>query len=167
MMTTDEVIDLLTLIKGCDNRHVGDATVVIWTEVARQAGWTPAHARRAVFEHIAYEPDKYLQPGHITARITTEQRRVARACPRFDPPFNLADDPRAEIQWLRERRDDWIAEAMRAWAMGQPIADLSGSSDENPKRSELPADPRFGELRRFADRIAIGPAPIDDGELEQ
>lgn len=162
MMTTDEIIDLLTLIAGCDNRKIGDATVVIWSEIARQAAWTPGSARRAVFEHVAHEPDRYLQPGHITQRIADEQRRVARACPRFDPPFELADDPAAEIRWLRNQRDRWISVAMRAWADGCPVSDVTTPVLDNPKRSELPADPRFASLRRFTHRAAVGPVREDD-----
>nr|MDQ3578024.1 hypothetical protein [Actinomycetota bacterium] len=69
-MTTDEVIDLLTLVAGFDQRTVGHADVTAWDLVARLENWTLPVAMRAVVEHHrAHAQRGRIRPAHVTDQI--------------------------------------------------------------------------------------------------
>jgi hypothetical protein len=78
MMTTDDVVDLLSAITAYDNRNAGAANVLAWAKAAELGRWTLPEALDAVHAHFAEDP-AYLMPAHITARVkATRQDRALR-----------------------------------------------------------------------------------------
>ncbi len=122
-MTPLEVATLLAVIASFDQRTVGESDVIAWREVAIEQRWTLALARRAVIQHHGVE-DERIKPSHITRRIEAARKAVVAALPQDDlaPPQELANDPRAEIAWLRDRRDELTSIGLAQWADGRRVA---------------------------------------------
>ena len=98
-MDRDEVIALLQVANGYDNRKIDGIAVAAWSESARRARWTLAEAVDAVHEHYANAPREYLMPGHVTERVRAARRHPApmsevRA---LDPPPPASPERRAEV----------------------------------------------------------------------
>lgn len=74
MLTTDDVIDLLTLAAAYDRRTVGAADVAAWTDAARRGRWTRDQALDAVKAHYATST-AWLMPGHVAELIRAERRQ--------------------------------------------------------------------------------------------
>lgn len=125
-MTADNVIDLLTLVAAYDQRTVGHDDVQAWLLIANAEDWTLPRARRAVVEHHRRGADRpRLRPAHITDALDDLRRTISRSALRVDltPPRHLADHPRAEIAWRRERAEALIDAGMDAWARGEQLPD--------------------------------------------
>ncbi|CRK59046.1 hypothetical protein [Alloactinosynnema sp. L-07] len=164
-MTEDEVIDLLTLVAAGDRRTVGHADVEVWLGVAEDDGWTFPRARRALREHRRTSTD-WVTPAHLCAHITAA-RKTARSKFTEDvcPPQYLADDPRAEIAWRRQRADRWTEHALDVWA------DTGTVPDDLPQRAEHGETMRpelGGAVARLARRFGITgagkPQPADPNQ---
>jgi hypothetical protein len=127
-VTTDDVIDLLTMIAAYDQRTVGEDDVRAWTLIARAENWTTPLAQRAVIEHHRANADRgRIRPAHITDTIRQARETIRRAVLTRDlqPPRELADNPRAEINWKRQTIHDTTEAALAAWASGQPLPQLT------------------------------------------
>ena len=124
-MNHDEVCALLATAMAYDNRKPGDAAVHVWTEQAKLEGWTYHAAVRAIHEHYR-RSTAFLMPGHITEILNEVRAQIRRqiAGDRFPPPRELADDPRAEIEWRRRRYAEFTERAMLAWAKGEQVPEL-------------------------------------------
>jgi len=94
-MTTDEVIDLLTVLATYDRRTVGRADVLAWHESAKRAGWTFDEALDAAHDHHAERTD-WCKPGHITERIRASRKSdmPPRFVPQLDGPEAADDETR-------------------------------------------------------------------------
>lgn len=141
-MTTDEIIDLLSLIAAYDQRTVGEADVEAWLAIADAEAWTMPAARRAVIEHHRRGSDKpRIRPAHITDTIRQVEETIRRTVLHTDlvPPRELADHPAAEREWRRAYIAEVKASALAAWAdSGDPRVALPPS--------EVPAEPSPRQL---------------------
>lgn len=118
-MTTDEIIDLLSLIAAYDQRTVGEADVEAWLAIADAEAWTWPAAKRAVIEHHRQGSEKpRIRPAHITDTIRMVEDTIRRTVLHTDltPPRELADDPAAEREWRRSYIAEVKAAALAAWA---------------------------------------------------
>ncbi|MET8648503.1 hypothetical protein [Nocardia aurea] len=99
-MTRDEVLELLQVANGYDNRKIDNIMAACWSESARRARWTFHEAVDAVHEHFASgKPREYLMPGHVTEHVRASRRYPApmseiRA---LDPPPPASEEKRAEV----------------------------------------------------------------------
>jgi hypothetical protein len=131
-MTPNETIDLLTLIATFDQRTVGEADVAAWHAIAAECSWTFPLARRAVLEHHKRGGDKpRIRPAHITDTIDTARTLIRKQVFSRDlvPPRELADDPRAELEWRRRHITDVTERALQAWAGGEPLPQLEAAPE--------------------------------------
>ena len=93
-MTRDDIIDLLSVVTGGDNRNATEATVAVWTEVAKQGRWTKREAIDAVIGHFA-ESTEYLMPAHITQRIRAARRTESEVFRALPGPARASEETRA------------------------------------------------------------------------
>ncbi|MDI3315861.1 MAG: hypothetical protein QJR12_16775 [Mycobacterium sp.] len=136
-MTPDEIIDLLTLIASFDQRTIGETDIVAWHQIATECGWTWPLARRAVLEHHKRGGDRpRIKPGHITDAIEAARAQIRRQVFQRDlvPPKELADNPRAELEWRRRHIAEVTERALNAWANGQPLPQLEAEPNNEPRR---------------------------------
>jgi hypothetical protein len=100
---------------------VTDADLDYLMIMSQDGGWDYRQAVRAFVEHGNNHPGEFFEAGHITQRVK-EVRKEIRArwyCP--DPPRELAEDPRAEIEWRRRACDVFTDRNLALWASGQPL----------------------------------------------
>src|SRR5437763_5817368 len=141
-MTEQEVRALLALAMSYDNRKFpGDANIAAWMEQANRNGWTFVTAREAIHQFHSTSPDKFLSPSHITAIIEDVRARIRKhlaedMCP---PPRELRDDPRAEIEWRRNRAAEYTQQVLDAWARGEELPELEQPALEGRERPQLGA----------------------------
>ena len=101
-MTGEEIIDLLTLCAGFDQRTVGKADVTAWGLAIESApvAVTIEDACRAVVAHYADQPETRIMPAHVIDRVrrlrTTRIEAVVEPAPDVDPDNIPA--------WLTRRR---------------------------------------------------------------
>jgi len=81
MMTRDQIIELLQLIRIHDNRHVDEPTIAVFTAAAQRASWTLPEAREAILDHYTNTTGEWLMPGHITTHIKHTQQETLRNLP--------------------------------------------------------------------------------------
>lgn len=118
-MHRTEIVDLLSLIATYDQRTVGQADVEAWFTIAEMAGWSFPLAQRAVAEYHVRGGDKpRIKPGHITDALDRVREAVRRNILNVEllPPLELADDPRAEIEWRRDEIKRIKQGALDEWA---------------------------------------------------
>lgn len=142
-MTEDEIVDLLTYAAASDRRTVGRSDVVAWSDAATDHDWTFNTARRAIRTYYGTATGQPIWPGHVTEIISGVRTRIRRA---LDPdlyraPADLADNPRAEREWIKARIAAHVSTALEAWANTGQVADT-------PERAELVA-------RQVTERLAL------------
>ena len=101
-MNRDEMTALLGLMAARDGRTVGRVEVEAWLEDAGQ--WDFQTARAAVARHYQRSRE-FMRPLDLTQGIKAIRLERIEAAGPIVPPAHLADDPRAEIDWLRARRE--------------------------------------------------------------
>lgn len=147
MMTPDEVIDLLSLAAGFDQRTVGHDDVRAWGLIANEDDWTLPLACRALVEHAKIDPMP-ARPAHIKAIIDGVRKKIrAQFTEDVCPPRELADDPRAEIEWRRKRVADYTQRALDCWAVDGQIPEL----DQRVALGETLRPELSAEVKRFAE----------------
>ncbi len=167
-MTPEQTFDLLTLIAGFDRRTVGESDVVAWHTIATECGWTFPLARRAVVEHHKRGANKsFLMPAHITDAIDTARATIRRQVFVRDlvPPKDLADDPRAELEWRRRHIADVTERALNAWANGQPLPQLEATPASEPGQPPENVADMIGNRFRLPDHAQPrrrNPAPASE-----
>lgn len=153
-MTPDETIDLLTLIATFDQRTVGESDVAAWHTIATECHWTYPLVRRAVLEHHKRGGDKpRIRPGHITDAIDGARALIRKQVFSRDlvPPKELADDPRAELEWRRRHIADVTDRALSAWANGEPLPQIEAAAVETGGRGRMAGlVGNFGRMPRSA-----------------
>ena len=129
-MTDDEIIDLLTMIAAYDQRTVGEADVVAWGAVSADQGWTYARAAKAVRVYYGSGGTKpRITPAIVSQTIDDAVKLIRLRLFRGDltPPRELRDDPRAEIDWRRQRSREMTERALDAWSCDRPLSRLDAS----------------------------------------
>jgi len=75
-MERDQIVALLQVVQGYDNRTIDRSMVSSWMQAATRGRWKPDTAEDAVHEHYAASTD-WLMPGHVTARVRASARQPA------------------------------------------------------------------------------------------
>jgi hypothetical protein len=138
-MTRDEIFDLLMLIAAGDQRTVGESDVEFWHTIATECGWTFLLAKRALIEHHKRGSDKRrITPAHITDAIDNARALIRKQVFSRDlvPPRDLADNPRAELDWRRRHIAAVTERALNAWANGEQLPAIEAApADDQPARN--------------------------------
>lgn len=71
-MNTEDIIDLLTIAQSVDNRTFGEPDVIMWQKVLD--GFDRDDCTEAIVAFRREQPDTWLQPGHIVARVKSMRR---------------------------------------------------------------------------------------------
>jgi hypothetical protein len=115
MISRNDVIRLLAMAAGGDQRTVGDDDADFWHAVAIQERWTFPAARRAVIEHYSRGADRpRITPAAVTDRIRDLRRRAAES---FELPRIPDNQPPHEYPaWLRGQQARHIDALLHNWA---------------------------------------------------
>lgn len=108
-MDRREVNILLALMAARDGRTVGQVEVEAWFEDIGR--WDLPTAREAIHRHYSTTRD-FMRPFDLIQHIRAIRRERLDAAGAILPPRELADDPAAEIEWMRR--------AWEAVAAGRP-----------------------------------------------
>lgn len=101
-MSTDEVIDLLTLMASYDRRKVGEADVAAW--YAAMGDLAFSDSRDAVIAHYR-DSTEWIMPAHVRRRVAAiRQARLDAAGP-TEIPQELANRPIEAREWLQRTRN--------------------------------------------------------------
>lgn len=162
-MTRSQMVDLLSLIAAYDQRTVGHTDVDAWFLVATTERWTSPLAQRAVVDFHRRSAERgRIRPAHITDAIEQARQAVRRIVLHrpLDPPRDLADDPRAEIEWRRQRMDELTDEALAAWCRGEPVEAYAPPAIDGPRddHERLAAEKVRGQAKALANRKRVAPA---------
>jgi hypothetical protein len=68
VISTNDVVDLLSAVTAYDTRNATPATILAWTEAGNRSRWTYQEALDAIHAHYA-ESTEFVMPAHVTARI--------------------------------------------------------------------------------------------------
>jgi hypothetical protein len=143
-MNHQEVAALLGLISARDGRAIGQVEVEAWHEDLGR--WDFATARQAVARHYASSRD-FARPFDVIKMIRAIREERLVAAGQITPPPELADNPAAEIAWVRNRRE--------AIAAGRVPPTDGGEALLGRKRHEL-AD----QVKALASSKAIPTGPV-------
>jgi hypothetical protein len=99
-VTRDEVIDLLTVMTAFDRRTGGPSDVDAWQAAVGDLDFEDA--RDAAVGHYR-DTDAWLMPAHIRRRVKAIRAARLERAPVSGPPEELADNPAAYIQALRDQ----------------------------------------------------------------
>lgn len=156
-MTTDEVIDLLTLMVSFDRRTVGEADVAAWALAVGDLAY--GDAQEAVVRHYRDRRD-FLMPADIRVLVKSiRNERVARSLIPAPSP-ELADNPAAYKAAL--------AASVRRAADGElpaaPELPAIAGSGQSERRGGQPAALAQALTETRAALAAARRQPQDEGE---
>jgi len=146
-MNRQEVTALLALMSGRDGRAVGQVEIEAWLEDLGR--WDFDTAREAVRRHYTTTRD-FARPFDVIKLIRAVRDERLIAAGHITPPARLADNPAAEIAWMRSRREAIAAGRIPPTAATEEL--LRGS--EHPEIT--------GQVRAIAASMAVPPAPVTD-----
>jgi len=128
-MNRDEITALLAMATALDRRTTGDSDITAWQGIANDEHWTLPWAAKALREHYGRNRE-WLMPSDITKRINEVRTRIRRTLDHdlYRAPADLADDPRAEIAWVKNRLADHVTAALDAWAATGQIAETPAAA---------------------------------------
>lgn len=114
-ITRNDVVRLLALAAGADQRTVGEHDVVLWHEAAKLHRWTFPAASRVIIEHYASGADRpRITPAAVTDRLRTLRGKAAES---FDLPRIPADVPDADWpRYLRAQLAEHTDQVLAGWA---------------------------------------------------
>ncbi|WP_029924022.1 hypothetical protein [Nocardia otitidiscaviarum] len=104
-MNRDDVIHLLQVIHGYDNRKIDAISIEAFSQSARRANWTLAAALDAVHDYYAFTPRGWVMPGDITERVRASRRQPAPVAElrALGAPPPASPERRAEVMRLVRR----------------------------------------------------------------
>lgn len=140
-MRSKEMLDLLILISGLDNRIVADETVTSWMRIVGHLSFDEAAA--AVDVHFSTPNHAYLMPAHLIA-LTSHGARNAR------------QDLAADVRSAKARRlvpASWPERQPLEPAVAHRLAELRRDDREVVRQLEVAND------------LAAHRSPIDTGLL--
>lgn len=156
-ITRNEVVALLALAAGADQRTVAAEDVMLWHGIAQAERWTPAAAQRAIIEHYSRGADRpRITPAAITDRIRTLRGRAAES---FEAPVIPPGLPNHDYPpWLRQQLAEHVDQQLHKWATtGQEPSRALPTPGKSHSLGELIAnapDHVRAELKAGAKRIA-------------
>lgn len=101
-MNFEEAGELLARVAAFDRRTTGEPDIVAWGLALADVDYHDA--AQVVVDHYKNSND-WITPADVRGRVARLRReRIAAAGPIL-PPAELADDPIAELAWLREARE--------------------------------------------------------------
>lgn len=114
-ITRNDVIKLLALAAGADQRTVADEDILMWHAIAQQQNWIPAAAQRVIIDHYSRGADRpRITPAAITDRLRALRNQAAES---FEAPVIPADLPDSIYPaWYRGLLADHIDEQLERWA---------------------------------------------------
>lgn len=143
MITRNEIVKLLALCAGADQRTVAPEDVALWHGIAQTERWQAAAAQRAIIEHYAHGADRHrITPAVISDRLRAIRGRAAESfeAPKIPPGLANVDYPGWVRTLLREHVDGQLTE----WA----------TTGAEPSRS-LPIEPAL--IRNLKELTAAAP----------
>ena len=143
MITRNDIVRMLVMAAGGDQRTVGDEDVRFWLQVAQVERWHPAAAARVVFLHYCRGADKpRLTPAQVSDRLRTLRNQAAES---FELPRIPAGLPDAEYPaWLRRQLAAHCDAQLERWA----------STGEEPSRA-LPLAGGVADLTELVTRAPL------------
>lgn len=114
-ISRNDVVRLLALAAGADQRTVGDEDIALWLGAARMQRWTATAAAAAIVEHYSAGADRpRITPAAITDRIRAIRRVAAQT---FELPVMPDDLPTRDYpRWFRAQRDHHVDTLVERWA---------------------------------------------------
>lgn len=113
-ISRNDVVRLLALAAGGDQRTVAAEDVALWHTIATHQRWTFPVAQRVVIEHYSAGGDRRrIDPATITDRIRELRGRAAESfeAPRIPDGLPNRDYP----AWLRARLAEHVDRALDRW----------------------------------------------------
>lgn len=117
-MNFEEAGELLARVASFDRRTNGEPDIVAWGLALADVDY--ADAAQAVVDHYR-ETSEWITPAAVRDRVRRIRRTRIDAAGPITPPAELADDPQAELAWVRAERNR-IASGMSP----QPRQELPG-----------------------------------------
>jgi hypothetical protein len=142
-ITRNDVVKLLALAAGADQRTVAAEDVTLWHGIAQAERWTAPAAQRAIIEHYSRGADRpRITPAAITDRLRTLRGRAAES---FEAPRLPDGLPNAEYPaWLRAQLRRHVDALVQRWAT---------TGDEPPRAlTQAPA-----QVRSLPELVARAP----------
>lgn len=122
MITNEQALNLYELTQLGDNRKPPlPAQLMLWRKISQQGAWSYEQAVQAIIEFRSGHPGEYFEPGHVSVRVAELRKQIRERwyCP--DPPYELADDPRAELEWKRRAAEEFTERNLERWTSGLPL----------------------------------------------
>lgn len=146
-MNDDQIGQLLQGMAARDRRTCGVADVIAWVEDIGDLKYADAH--EAMKRHYATSDD-WLMAKHIRAGVKAIREDRLKRNPLPDPPFGIAEDARAYLDWLRDTTEQ--------------IADGTLVTEHDVKPAVNQMRPELRELLGSFGRIPE-PGPEEPGSL--
>jgi hypothetical protein len=145
VITRNDVVKLLALAAGADQRTVAEEDVMLWLAIAQQERWLPSCAQRAIIEHYSRGADRpRITPAAITDRLRALRGQAAESFEAPVIPESLSG--RDYPAWYRSQLAAHIDLQLDRWA----------NTGQEPDRS-LPAPSQNHSL---AELVANAPAHV-------
>lgn len=127
-ITRNDVIKLLALAAGADQRTVADEDILMWHAIAQPQNWVPAAAQRVIIDHYSHGADRpRITPAAITDRLRSLRNQAGES---FEAPRIPASLPNHEYPaWYRAQLREHIDAQLERWA----------TTGQEPDRAPLPA----------------------------
>jgi hypothetical protein len=132
-ITRNDVVRLLALAAGGDQRTVAAEDVTLWHGIAATQGWTAAAAQRVIIEHYSRGADRpRITPAAITDRLLVLRNHAAES---FEAPRVPLDLPDAQYPvWLRAQLTAHVDAQLHRWATTGQEPDRAVTADSGPVR---------------------------------
>lgn len=144
MITRNDIVRMLVMAAGGDQRTVGEEDVTFWLQVAQVERWHPAAAARIVFAHYCRGAERpRLSAAQVSDRLRALRNQAAESFEAPRIPDGLPD------------RD------YPAWYRGQLTAhvdaqlDRFGTTGEEPSRALPVAPVVVGDLAELVTRAPL------------
>lgn len=118
-MNPDDLKVFLKAIAVSDRRTTGEGDLQYWATMAQEDRWTLPTAMRALIIFRKANPDKWLNPGHISDIIRDARRKAAETfvVPPEPEGIKNADLPKWHRAQIAAHQDRLLA----AWSVGEPL----------------------------------------------
>lgn len=113
-ITRNDVIKLLALAAGADQRTVADEDILMWHAIAQQQNWVPTAAQRVIIDHYSRGADRpRITPATITDRLRSLRNQAAES---FEAPVISAVQDVPYPEWYRAQLRAHVDAQLERWA---------------------------------------------------
>lgn len=121
-LTDDDIATLIDYIGAIDGHdHDSDIDFDLWEMAAQSNGWQRAEVVAGVLHLMRDFTGFLIKPPNMQQAVAEVRAAVRARWNPPDPPYELADNPRAEIEWRRAALRDFRTRAIAALAQGRPL----------------------------------------------